>query len=799
MKDKTIKSDTFNKKLPIKSAGTAPSGSTALAYQLHALNPSTLINNHDFFLATHLQGLHLHRALQADLKVITWNVNQLDPCSVDLRQLLATESYTSDIYIINLQETIVLTSFRKSNSKIKEWSDEICHVLSQQRSYRVLHSEGLLGLTTLLVAHDEISQQIHNIETKTLGLGYLRWGNKGCISLTFTLGGLNDFDIPGQLKKIPGVKVQNLNVHLVHGEGEAVVQQRYDSWFKIGEKIGLVDSSVALTDSSKLEIDEDNNNERSDKSVLNEKSSNFELSLSEAEQFKLGDSHLFQNPETTIIKDLSTAVVIAGDTNYRLMTGWDRYAGSSFDRSAIDTFLKEGNYLKLIEVDQLTNERLLNKIMLGFTEGQIQFAPTFKINSLEPNLKNVSNNTSFVPNYDSKRLPAYTDRILYVPRDYFFLKNYNSYPMKGSDHLPVFASFDLNYTWVDWEMVVKGRESFSRSWDSIINNLKVIQVSDKCNVICQSNNNHLDFFHLVTQTSKTDIPIGKPRILNAGVYQYSIDYNNGVIDLSCVSGETINFALIVSNVCDETVEFKITDQNWKKWFSFKKTKISYYPLSSKPHTYKDIDYSKNGSFENDQCTITAKGSVLVQVELATSQSSIEKIDTVLNLEIPKLSSLLLSKEYIALSVKPKNIFQLEAESLEKYQLENIRIAFSWLLKQPHFEIPLAKFDSLSPDNFNTYDTDIIRVLTLWQFDPTINQINTESIFKILFIWLKCQSTCILSGTKLGMELFHQVIQLIMWLNLEPEEAYQYFGWCFSDPDEVIYFLERENYKFTLHN
>ena len=90
----------------------------------------------------------------------------------------------------------------------------------------------------------------------------------------------------------------------------------------------------------------------------------------------------------------------------------------------------------------LANEQLSLAIQSGdfppgFSEGQIEFAPTYKIknNTDEYNMK--------------KRAPGWTDRILYKSKDNILIQHsYDSVnTIKTSDHRPVFSQFELKFSY----------------------------------------------------------------------------------------------------------------------------------------------------------------------------------------------------------------------------------------------------------------------------------------------------------------------------------------------------------------
>lgn len=118
-----------------------------------------------------------------------------------------------------------------------------------------------------------------------------------------------------------------------------------------------------------------------------------------------------------------------GDMNFRL---------DSVSRQRVFELIERRDYQSLLQHDQLNMVREEKLIFDDFQEGPIDFPPTYKFD----------NGTDRYDTSEKKRVPAYTDRVLYLYHntDYGPLKlnadvmHYSSHPMyKSSDHRPVSA------------------------------------------------------------------------------------------------------------------------------------------------------------------------------------------------------------------------------------------------------------------------------------------------------------------------------------------------------------------------
>ncbi len=129
------------------------------------------------------------------------------------------------------------------------------------------------------------------------------------------------------------------------------------------------------------------------------------------------------------ITDLFNVSIWMGDFNYRVDCNPDE---------ALNLIKNEETY-KLLEYDQMNKEMKDNrKLFNNFSEGIIEFRPTYKYYTGEDNINN----------YDlDKRKPSWTDRILYKCEDYnLVLCKYNCIiDTYVSDHKPVFAVFRYDF------------------------------------------------------------------------------------------------------------------------------------------------------------------------------------------------------------------------------------------------------------------------------------------------------------------------------------------------------------------
>ncbi|KAK3594082.1 hypothetical protein CHS0354_040850 [Potamilus streckersoni] len=126
-----------------------------------------------------------------------------------------------------------------------------------------------------------------------------------------------------------------------------------------------------------------------------------------------------------------------GDFNYRI----------DLPNEEVKDLIKNENWGALQTFDQLNGQREAKQTFVGFSEGPLNFAPTYKYDQ-------------FCDDYDTSdksRTPAWTDRVLWKRNPFFRHKNeeeedlsdtcklllYTRSELKTSDHRPVMSLFDI--------------------------------------------------------------------------------------------------------------------------------------------------------------------------------------------------------------------------------------------------------------------------------------------------------------------------------------------------------------------
>ncbi|KAL0484152.1 inositol polyphosphate 5-phosphatase [Acrasis kona] len=134
-----------------------------------------------------------------------------------------------------------------------------------------------------------------------------------------------------------------------------------------------------------------------------------------------------------------------GDLNYRI---------EQLDYHTVCKMVKNKQYSKLKEYDQLHIERMSGRVFFLFREGDINFAPTYKYDP----------GTLTFDTSEKQRTPSWTDRVLYKGRcrDKVIQRSYDRYELLISDHLPVSSLFDVEVTTVQDYKYRSCREQITR-------------------------------------------------------------------------------------------------------------------------------------------------------------------------------------------------------------------------------------------------------------------------------------------------------------------------------------------------
>ena len=121
-------------------------------------------------------------------------------------------------------------------------------------------------------------------------------------------------------------------------------------------------------------------------------------------------------------------IIWLGDFNYRI----------GLDDDRVRQLIEVDNLGELYQNDQLNLQMVAGRVFPFYLESRIKFLPTYKYN----------NGTDVYDTSEKARIPAWTDRILRKGENLQQV-DYNTAPLRFSDHRPVYATFNCAITVID--------------------------------------------------------------------------------------------------------------------------------------------------------------------------------------------------------------------------------------------------------------------------------------------------------------------------------------------------------------
>ena len=384
----------------------------------------------------------------------TYNVNALEPSLIntfDLSPFLFpnklnnyfTENNFPIFYCIGLEETIELNPQNvllnpKSRSEI--WEQRISSELQKKFNYFLLSKKNLVGLLLLFYVKTTELKYITNIQDEILKSGFIGFGNKGCIFLNFEYKekkyGFCSCHLPaGQKEKHLINRKDIFNQILSYKIGKSETEfKNNDYYFIFGDlnfrtmQFGLISLKnhikTNLVDKRAIEFSRNRNSVEKNKS-----------------KEKIKDKQRYQSEITFDNKRRKESLNISS-----FQRNNDNSINISHCKS--DEILEKNEEINENLMDEITftkfffNEFLRNEelkifkktelVQFDIEEGEINFPPTYKYEK-NTNSYNIS-----------KRVPSWTDRILYKNNKSLKSLFYDRIDINLSDHKPIFGFFEIN-------------------------------------------------------------------------------------------------------------------------------------------------------------------------------------------------------------------------------------------------------------------------------------------------------------------------------------------------------------------
>eukprot|EP01080_Neovahlkampfia_damariscottae_P010168 gene10168-2588_t len=142
--------------------------------------------------------------------------------------------------------------------------------------------------------------------------------------------------------------------------------------------------------------------------------------------------------------------VIIGDLNYRL----------NLTHEETISLIEKSNFEEMLKYDQLTLQKKESNILENFIEGNIHWKPTYKFDKISGE-------------YDTERIPAFTDRILFYNNNSIENVKYEAFhEYMSSDHKPISAVFKIWNKQINKSKLIEEESRLIKKFNLIENYLK---------------------------------------------------------------------------------------------------------------------------------------------------------------------------------------------------------------------------------------------------------------------------------------------------------------------------------------
>ena len=350
-----------------------------------------------------------------------------------------TQSNYPTFYAIGLEETIELNPKNiliNPKNKVEIWEERISQELQEKYNYFLYNKDQLVGVLFLFFVKSSEIKFMKNKHMEKLKSGFMGCGNKGCCFLDFEYKGVSYGFCSAHLPA--GQKQKNFNdrkevfrdILDFKVNGNEYEFYKNDFFFIFGDlnfrsqKIGLIN----LQNHIKIILGDSKNNQEGYR-----KKKNFRFSLDfyinknkEKPKKKKMERICSENVFTNKAKNNKTE----GNTNSSYKDDFD-YNEVKEDAMDENIFLQYF-FKDFLEEEELKNLKEKELFIYDVDEGEISFPPTYKY----------VKGTSF---YNlSKRVPSWTDRILFKKGGKIRNILYDRVSIHFSDHKPIIGLFEID-------------------------------------------------------------------------------------------------------------------------------------------------------------------------------------------------------------------------------------------------------------------------------------------------------------------------------------------------------------------
>ena len=368
-----------------------------------------------------------------------YNVNALDSMNIKTANLSSfvfpevineyfTENNIPTFYCIGLEEIVKLNAknilVKADNNTADSWEERISSELQKKYNYYLVCKEQLVGILLLFYVKAKELKYIKKVVIEKIKSGFMGCGNKGCCILNFEYKGKNygfcSCHLPSGEKQKNLINRKDTFNRILNCKLGDIEFRKNDFFFIFGDlnfrtaKIGLQN----LKEHLKLGSDE------------------LKRSVDIRESLKLNK----KKPKFKILKKLKTEFFFPKHMKNHTLDYINKLDDDCIDENEEnDNLMDEKIFRENFMVEFLENEELKkfeksDLYKYDIKESELKFPPTYKFKK----------NTNL---YDiTKRVPSWTDRILFKNNEFIKQLEYDKIDLSLSDHKPIFALFEL---WVE--------------------------------------------------------------------------------------------------------------------------------------------------------------------------------------------------------------------------------------------------------------------------------------------------------------------------------------------------------------
>lgn len=383
----------------------------------------------------------------------TWNVNGRSPdTDLDLAPWIFPKgrrrNNSFDVYMIGLQEVQSLSGMdavRSDTMRGFEWRDKIHQLLSDE--YEKVTERQLVGIMILVFVRKNHSGYLSNIQTSAAATGFLSAvGNKGGIAVRFKLYDRTVSCVSCHLSAHTG-NVERRNQDFRDVVRKAVFDQLEsdcrDDLKHLSPPDARSNEVNTISNHASPHVHDLHSANQAPSSIpMNgEAPSAWFENMKYVRSIAVSAFSELGNPSNSPSLLLSTGifehdvVFWLGDLNYRMNAPPDK----------VMTWIRTKDWQALYNADELQHQLKQSALFMGLKEGPICFPPTYKLRLYDDEYATDENG-------ELKRVPAYTDRILWKTgvddkgkERQVNLKEYNWAKVYSSDHRPVYARFGMTF------------------------------------------------------------------------------------------------------------------------------------------------------------------------------------------------------------------------------------------------------------------------------------------------------------------------------------------------------------------